>query len=146
MRLLGKTVLIAAIASTAACHDSSGPHQPVNYVLSSIDGRPLPTFISPVPESPTVLSGTFFLDGAGHATAFELRRDMSGNEYSLTVSYRYTITGNVIRFAYDPPCGGPAIDCIAPPNGTIFDSQLLIDFSGGHNTPIYDYQVGGEIE
>ena len=65
---------------------------------------------------------------------------MSGNEYTFSAGYRYTITGNVIRFDYDPPCGGPAIDCASPPKGTISGNHLLIDYSGGSNAPIYDYQ------
>lgn len=139
MRFFRTTVLIAAIASTSACHDSSAPLQPVSYVLTRIDGRSIPTFISPVPESPTVLSGNFYLDDASHATASEWRRDMSGSERTFIVRYRYMISGNAIQFDYDPPCGGPAIDCANPPNGTISGNHLLIDYGGGNNTPIYDY-------
>jgi hypothetical protein len=143
MRLLGKTVLIAAIASTPACHDVVAPRQPGTYFLRTIDGRPLPTFFSPIPEAPTVLSGTFSLYGDGHANGTEFRRDMSGNEYFFTVKYRYTIIGNVVQFDFDPPCQG---DCMTPPKGTISNSHLLIDFSGGNNDPIYDYQFVPEID
>lgn len=145
MHLSCRFFVIAAIASTA-CRDVSAPLHPVDYVLTAIDGRSLPTFISPVPEGPTVLSGTFLLDGASHATANEVRRDMSGNQYTFDATYRYTISGNVIQFDFDPHCGGPAIDCASPPKGLISGNHLLIDYSGGNSQPIYDYRSTPTID
>ena len=140
MRTFHATLLASvAIVAIAGCHDSSAPLQPVNFLLSNIDGRPLPTTITPIPESPTVLSGSFLFDGGSHAIASERRRDMSGNEYQWTVRYRYTIAGNVVRFDYDPPCGGPAVDCAIIPKGTLDGPHLLIDYSGGNNSLVYDY-------
>jgi hypothetical protein len=135
------TLLTVAIAAGAACHDASAPLQPVNYVLTSINGVPVPTTMTPIPESPTVLSGSFFLDGGSHAVAHERRRDLSGNEYDWDVRYRYTITGNVVTFNYDPPCGGPAADCAIIPKGTVDGLHLSIDYSGGQNLAVYDYQT-----
>ena len=146
MRIFRPSFACVAVLVIAACHDTSAPLPRADYVLTAIDGRSLPTFISPVPEGPTVLSGTFLLDGGSHATANEQRRDFSGNEYTFTASYRYTISGNVIQFDFDPHCGGPAIDCIRPPTGTISGNHLLIDYSGGYNSPIYDYQFSPEID
>ena len=141
MRVLCKTVLFAVALSTGACHETSAPVQTGHYVLSAVDGRSLPTLISAAPQAPTVLSGAFQLASDGHASANELRRDFSGNEYTFSASYRYTISGNTIQFDYDPQCGGPAIDCARPPTGVISGDHLLIDYSGGNNTPIYDYQL-----
>ena len=146
MHLLRKIAVAITAVAAIGCRDSSAPLQPVQYGLTAVDGRPLPTFISPVPEGPTVLSGTFFLDGSRHASADEWRRDMSGHEYTFTARYRYTITGNVIQFDFDPHCGGPAIDCASAPKGTISGEHLLIDYSGGNNTPIYDYRHSQMID
>lgn len=138
MRLICRSFVIAAIASTA-CHDASAPVQPVNYALATIDARPLPTYVFSASEGPTVLSGSFILDGR-HATANERRRDTSGTEYEFNVRYRYTITGSDIRFSFDPPCGGPAADCASPPTGTISGDHLLINYGAAISPTIYDYQ------
>ncbi|HET9634907.1 MAG TPA: hypothetical protein VFP26_03170 [Gemmatimonadaceae bacterium] len=140
MHLLRRIIVVSTAVVAIGCRDTSTPLLATNYLLITVDGRSLPTFISPVPEGPTVLSGTFLLDGGSHATASEQRRDMSGNEYTFNATYRYTITGNVIQFDFDPHCGGPAIDCASPPRGTISGDDLLIDYSGGNNSPIYDYR------
>jgi hypothetical protein len=139
MRLLRKTGLIIAIASTAACHDTSAPLNPVHYVLLTIDGRFLPTYVFSS-DGPTVLSGSFILDGGSHATANELRHDTSGNEYNFNVRYRYTIRGDVIQFEYDPPCGGPAALCAITPRGTISGDHLLINYGLVDNPTVYDYR------
>ena len=140
MRIFRLTFLGIAITSIAACNDASAPLQPVNYALTSVNGNPLPTTMTPIPESPVVLSGTFLLDGGSHALAHEQRRDMSGNEYDWNVRYRYTITGSKVTFNYDPPCGGPAALCAIIPTGTIDGRHLFIDYSGGQNALVYDYQ------
>src|SRR5689334_19571638 len=140
MRILRQTVLCVATAAIVACHDASAPLQPVNYLLTSINGVPIPTTMTPIPESPTILSGSFFLDGGSHAVAHERPRDMSGNEYDWDVRYRYRISGNVVTFDYDPPCGGPAADCAVIPKGTLDGRHLWIDYSGGQNLAVYDYQ------
>ena len=134
-----KALFLFGFVAVAACHDTSAPLQPVDYMLINIDGRPVPTTMTPVPESPTVLSGSIFLDGGRHATVSEQRRDISGNEYSWIVRYRYTISGNVVHFDYDPTCGGPAADCAILPIGTIDGPHLLMDYSGGQKLLVYDY-------
>ena len=139
MQLFRKTAVAIAAVAAIGCRDTSAPLQPMQYGLIAVDGRPLPTFISPIPEGPTVLSGTFVLDGGSHASANELRRDMSGNEYTFEARYRYTVSGNVIQFDFDPPCEAPLL-CKSRPTGTISGDDLLIDYSGGNNTPIYDYR------
>ena len=139
MQIFRATLSTLAIGAFIACHDASAPLQPVSYMLATVNGNPLPTTMTPIPESPTVLSGSFLLDGGSHAIARERRRNMSGIEYDWTVRYRYTINGNVVRFDYDPPCGGPAVDCAIIPKGTIDGLHLLIDYSGGQNLAVYDY-------
>ena len=134
MRLICRSFVMAAVVLTA-CHEPSAPLQPVNYVLTTIGARPLPTYAVSTSDGFTVLSGTFLLDGDSRAVANEQRRDVSGNEYSFSAQYRYTITGNDIQFEFDPPCTAP-IACKSPPRGTISGDHLLINYGGG----IYDYQ------
>lgn len=140
MRLLGKCVLAFLIAPVIACHDTSGPPAlPANYMLVSVNGRPLPTFISPIPEAPTVLDGALFLDGAGNAVVREHQRVMiAPGEVTYNTNYTYTITDNTIQFHINCPIGA---FCIAPPTGTFVDSHLLVDMSGGNKSLIYDYQL-----
>lgn len=139
MRLISKTALLAAIVSTFACHEAGGP-PPVtkDFVLDNIDGRALPTYFTPIPESPTILGSTLHLDGDGHATLVQHVRQM-GNVVIQTANYTYTISGNQIAFQYY--CG-PDANCVAPPHGTISDSGLSLDMSGGGSAGIiYNYRL-----
>ena len=147
-----KLFLLAAVLSVA-CHDAAGPRitpagcgdiaavavTPIGcFTLTSINGRALPTFFSPAPDAPTVLNGSLYLDGAGHATIREWRRDLTGNVVEYTTPYTYVITGNTVHFDYEHPCPPDAI-CAGPPTGVITGIHLILDFSGGTGDLIYDY-------
>ena len=142
MRLLGKCVVAFLISPVIACHDTSGPPAlPANYMLVGVNGRPLPAIISPIPETPTVLDGTLFLDGSGNAVVREHQRVMiAPGEVTYTTNYTYTISDSKIEFHSATPCPPDAI-CAAPPAGTFLQNHLLVDMSAGNGTLIYDYQL-----
>ena len=143
MRLFRKTAFLAAIVSTFACHYTAGPPLvAADFALDNINGRALPTILSPIPESPTVVSSTLHLDGAGNATLTQYLRQM-GNNITQIATYTYTISGNHIAFGYNCP---PYADCIAPPSGTISGSSLSLDMSGGSGTLIYNYLLAYFME
>ena len=138
-----KALLVTAILSLgilSACHDTSGPPAlPANYMLVSVNGRSLPTVTSPIPEAPTVLDGTLFLDGSGNALVREHQHVMiAPGDVTYTTNYTYTIDGDTIRFHIDCP---PGAFCIMPPVGSFVGTHLLVDMGGGGNSLIYDYQL-----
>lgn len=138
MRLLGKCVIAALIAPAIACHETSAPPGlPANYMLVSVNGQPLPAIISPIPESPTVLDGTLFLDGAGNAVVRDHQRVMiAPGEVTYTTNYTYTISDNRIHFHIDCPIGAY---CAGPPIGTFVGNHLLVDMRPGAGNLVYDY-------
>lgn len=139
MRLICGSLVLAAIASSA-CHDTSAPPAlPANYMLVSVNGRPLPAIISPIPESPTVLDGTLFLDGAGNAVVRDHQRVMiAPGEVTYTTNYTYTISDNKIQFHIDCPINAL---CARTPIGTFVGTHLLVDMSGGINNLVYEYML-----
>ena len=140
MDLLRKCVLVATFIAAIGCHDVSAPPAlPANYMLVSVNGQPLPAIVSPIPESPTVLDGTLFLDGAGNAVVKDHERVMiAPGEVTYTTDYTYTIKDDKIVFHFD--CvGGPTALCPREPTGTFIGSHLLLDLSGTANELVYDY-------
>ena len=146
MHLIGKTVLAASIISASACHDVTGPPPlPATYVLASINGRPLPTPFSPVPEAPVILNSTLFLDGTGNAVLTEWQQVMiAPGQVTYSTNYTYTIQDNTIEFHFQCPPDALAL-CASPPVGTFLNSHLYLTFGTGDNKVIYDYRLGGEI-
>jgi hypothetical protein len=140
MNLLRKIAVVATLGVALGCHDTSGPPAlPANYMLVSVNGHPLPAIISPIPEAPTVLDGTLFLDGAGHALVREHQRVMiAPGDVTYTTNYTYTIVGGKVQFHIDCP---PNALCIAPPVGIFVDGRLLVDMSGGAGSLVYAYQL-----
>lgn len=138
MRLIGKCVAALLITPVIACHDTSGPPPlPANYMLVTVNGRPLPAIISPIPEAPTVLDGTLFLDGAGNAIIHEHQQVMiAPGEVTYNTNYTYMITDNTIQFHIDCPIGAL---CMQPPVGTFVNGHLLVTM--GANNAVYDYQL-----
>ena len=139
-----RVLFLAAFTVTIGCHDTSAPPPTgaISYALTKINGRSLPTAFSPVPEAPIILWGSVYLDGSGHATISEHRREITGSESDFVTHYKYTVLGNSILFDYEQPCP-PAAICAAPPTGTVNGSHLLLDFSSGQGTIIFDYQFFG---
>jgi hypothetical protein len=141
MSLSRKIAFVGAIVSVFACNDlAAPPSPPVGYTLANINGRPLPTFVSPIPESPTILSATLQLKATGLATLTEHRNQMAGGDIIFATNYTYTITGNEIQFDYDPPCPANAL-CAAPPKGTISGSRLTLVMYGANSGIVYDFHL-----
>jgi hypothetical protein len=135
-------MLVATGVGAIGCHDVSAPPAlPANYMLVSVNGQPLPAIVSPIPESPTVLDGTLFLDGAGNAVVRDHERVMiAPGEVTYTTNYTYTIKDNKILFQF--ACiGGPTALCPRSPSGTFIGSHLLLDLSGTANELVYDYAL-----
>ena len=143
MRLSCKTVLVGVIASIVACNDiASPPTPPAGYVLDNVNGRALPTFVSPIPEGPTILSATLQLNASGTASLTEFRREMDGTHLNSTTNYTYLIAGNQIQFDYDPPCPPNAL-CAAPPKGAIGGARLTLEMYGANSGIVYDFRYVG---
>lgn len=143
MILSRKTALVGAVISIFACHDvTAPPDPPAGYVLDNINGRPLPTFFSPIPEAPTILSATIQLYPLGTASLTESRRESSGSFTSYTTNYTYTITGNQIQFDYEQPCPANAL-CVAPPQGIADGSRLILTMYGSQSGIVYVFRYVG---
>ncbi|HEY1952102.1 MAG TPA: hypothetical protein VGG76_04800, partial [Gemmatimonadaceae bacterium] len=105
MHLIGRKAVVLLAVAFVACSDSTAP--PVHstgFFLSDINGRPLPTYVVPTDPTTTVLLGSLTLDGIGHATMVEERRQQSGTPLVLTTAYNYLINGNDVTFTFQVPC------------------------------------------
>jgi hypothetical protein len=128
MRLLCQKVLLFAALSMVACHDTSGPGELRQFVLHDVNGRPVPTFLAPTPgETPTIVSGSLILNGAGQAVILEHRIEWDGAEHDYTSNYIYKITGSTIVFDRATPCPPNAL-CAAPPKGTVTAFGVAVDW------------------
>ncbi len=139
MHLPHKIFVLAAIATTFGCHEDVGPPAPSRaYFLANVNGRSLPTFLSPIPESGTIVSGALFLGASRDAMIIQHRLQM-GTDVTDTASYTYQINGSAIAFDYNPPCPPNAL-CVAPPKGTIVGSGFDLDMSGGSGGSLYSFR------
>ena len=138
MRLSCQKALLLLIA-TIACDNSNGPppFPPITYILDNIDGRPLPTFSSPIPEAGTVVSGALLLGKSDDAIIIQ-RRLQKGIDVTDTTNYTYQIDGSTIAFDYNPPCPINAL-CAAPPKGTLVSSRIDLNMAGSGG-PLYSFR------
>ena len=146
MQLSRLTVALLIFSATSACHDSTAPSGP-SYVLTAVDGRPLPFLSQGVDGSSTLLSGMLVLESAGRAVRIDHYRDYSANGGGMTferdqvLSGPYTIANNAItvRWTSQGQCGsGP---CLPNDIGAFSDSTLTLtaDF-GARTSPVYAYR------
>jgi hypothetical protein len=141
MRLSGKTVFVAAILVTLGCNDLAAPPSlPAGFALEDISGRPLPTFVSPIPEAPTIVYAHFQLAADGKATLTEYLHEVSGADAQIRSNYTYQISGNQIQFDYDPPCAANAL-CAAPPRGSISGTRLRLAMGGANSGVVYNFRL-----
>jgi len=102
MRLLRSLALACIGLGVLSCGDSTAPHPASGtYILESINGQPLPAFLSPIPEaSISVLSGYLAIDnGSWNAVTVQNIREVYQNAPRETVDaqrYIYVIEGNSI--------------------------------------------------
>jgi len=145
MHLSCKSVFVAAMLATLGCNDVTAPKLPAGFFLENISGRPLPTFVSPVPEAQTVIWASLQLAADGKANLTEARHDMTGGDVVFTTTYTYQINGNQIQFDYDPPCPPNAL-CAAPPRGTISGSRLTLVMYGANSGVVYNFALAPVVE
>jgi len=143
MRLVCQKAFLLALVVTLACHDGSTapPVVVVGFALVNINGRPLPTFVSPIPEAPSITSGSLVLYASGRAVMTEQKRDLVNGDFTVTTTLGYTIIGDKIAiFCLAPPPG--AATCIAGYAGTI--SGLNLSLTIDPRQPlVYNYSSYG---
>jgi hypothetical protein len=126
MRLVCQKVFLLTLVVTLACHDgSTTPRVFAGFTLVNINGRTLPTFVSPIPEAPSVTSGSLVLYESGRAVMTEHKRDQVKGDLTVTMTLGYTITGDKIEtFCLAPSPGAAA--CMAGYAGTISGLNLSL--------------------
>jgi hypothetical protein len=135
MRLVCQKAFLLALVVTLACHDASGPLPiPPDFVLANINGRALPTFVSPIPEGPTILAGYVHFDASGRATLTEHQRDIANVETIVTNTLDYRVNGDKIELGCFHPY--PANIMCAGYAGTF--SQNVLSLTVG--ATVYNYQ------
>lgn len=98
MRFNRQKSFVLGLVITLACRNASGPPSVMaDFVLDNINGRPLPTFVSPIPEGPTIISASLHLDISGKALMTEHRRDVNNGDLTVTNTSDYRITGSEIQ-------------------------------------------------
>ena len=98
MRLSCQKFIFAVLVATLACSDNSGPPSiTAGFSLDNVDGRPLPTFDSPIPEAPTILSVTLQFEASGFVVMTERRQDITRGEFTTTSTLDYKMTGPFIE-------------------------------------------------
>src|SRR3979411_599849 len=98
MPLSCKGVFLVLLVSTMACRGVSEPATiAADFVLDNVNGRPLPTFVSPIPEPPSIISATLHFDTSGSVLMTELQRDIIQGEVTTTHTLDYVISGNSVE-------------------------------------------------
>ncbi|HEX9084519.1 MAG TPA: hypothetical protein VF836_07255 [Gemmatimonadaceae bacterium] len=142
MHLSRLTVVLVVSVAVSACHDSTAPFLRT-YALTAIDGQPLPVTFSAVDVGSTVLSGTLYLDDAGHAFRVDRYRDWSANtpktyERTERLNDGYRIANDSISlgvFGCPNSCPGNEV-------GFFSDSALTLTPDVMPRTrPVYTYHV-----
>jgi hypothetical protein len=148
MRLSCQKVLLLVLASTFACHDSSGPAPtlPSYFVLKAINGRQLPTYF--VSQSNiTILSAVLGLDATGQATMAETHREIVQGTPIETLHkdvFQYRIHGGQIEIGFFHPCVDVML-CPANRIGTIANGILSLTIlpSSTDGPIVYEYRNMG---
>jgi hypothetical protein len=126
MSLPRQIALVLLTVFSVACGDSSGPPSvPPDFVLDNINGRALPTFVSPIPEGPTIVSASLHFDGAGKVLMTEHRRDINRGDYTVTNILDYRITGSEIEIGCFRPYPANLL-CVADYTGSITGATLSL--------------------
>jgi hypothetical protein len=140
MRLSCKRVSIVLLVSTLACQSVLEPTRiAADFVLDNINGRPLPTFFSPIPEMPSIVSATLHFDRSGKVVSSELQRDMTQGEVRVTYTLDYKIFGNRLEIGCFGPDSASAL-CAVGFSGTISGDGLTLTISPDQSV-IYNYKI-----
>src|SRR4051794_25763442 len=116
---------VAVLALAAACHNTTEPDPSELFLLTSIDGRPLPATRST--DGATVFSESLVLNGRGVATRNTAVQGSTPNTVVFTsVTYAYTREGDVVTLG-DFICTGNVPCPMHPPEqGLIDDAGLTL--------------------
>src|SRR3954468_14339948 len=138
MRLFCQKAFLLAVVGSLACKDvSSPPGFPADYILDNINGRALPTFVSPIPEVATIVSAELHLDGAGSVLMIEHERDLTRGDVTVVNTLDYRIVGTSIEIGclrHEP------VLCIAHYTGVIGENGLSLTIVP--NEPVvYNYKI-----
>jgi hypothetical protein len=141
---LTAVLIVSVSVGLSACHDSTAPILRT-YALTEIDGHPLPVTFMGIDAGSTVLSGTLYLDDAGHALRVNHYRDYSANfgggtwERSEKLHDYYTISNDSITVGSFGTCTG---SCRVNEVGVFSDSLLTLTFDVMPRTrPVYTYRA-----
>lgn len=137
MRLSCQKVSLLLFASIIACHDPTSPSTiSAHFVLQSINGRPLPTYLSATPgPTATIISSDLTLDKAGNAVIIEHRDDMFNGERTYTYTTSYEIRGFQIEI-HPQVCLAIIPDCVGRRAGTVFKGRVNMIIN-----PTSDFQI-----
>jgi hypothetical protein len=151
MHLSCRNALPLLFLSAIACHDSTGPATiSAQFELANINGRPLPTYVSPTPGlTPTILSATLTFDKSRKVVMTEHRRDWGGTDTTTTYKFDYRINGNQIDIGCFEPLpdidgvGVGTIACIASYTGTISGNALTLMVAplSNNSSIVYNYRI-----
>jgi hypothetical protein len=142
MRLICQKVCLLVMGSSIACRNSTvpevrdeglgeqisaGEQASSRYVLETIDGRPLPTYIAIIPAGvTTVFSSSVTLDKAGKAVIVEHKRSGFGGrdiESTDTSTFDYRIHDGRIEIGSFGSCATDR-ECAPARTGTISVAEL----------------------
>ncbi|HEX9129213.1 MAG TPA: hypothetical protein VF850_08635 [Gemmatimonadaceae bacterium] len=144
MRLSSLTAVLVVSVAVSACHDSTGPILRT-YVLTAIDGQPLPVTFMGIDAGSTVLSGMLYLDNAGHVLRVNHYRDYSANfggstsERSETLHDDYRVANDSITVGSFGTCTS---SCHVNEVGVFSDSVLTLTNDLLPRTrPVYTYHA-----
>jgi hypothetical protein len=141
MRLPRQQAFALLLVAAIGCNDSIGPKLPATFDLVNINGRGLPTFLSPTPGlTPTILFASLTLDNNGKAFWLEARREFDGTQTTINYTFDYRITFNQIEIGSFSPCPDNA-NCVGTYKGTISNEALSLNVQATDaGAIIYNYR------
>ena len=130
MRLFRQKCFLPVLFGILACSNATGPETvSARFVLQTIDGRALPTYIAATPgPSSTIISSSLTLDKAGNAVVVEHRDELFRGDVTDTTTYGYTVHGNRIEMHSVSICLANTI-CPGSRAGTISPFGLSLDIN-----------------
>jgi hypothetical protein len=146
MRRSRQKAYLLVLIGSIACDSTTGPGTvSEHFVLQTIDGRPLPTYIAATPGGvSTIISSSLTLDKAGKAVVIEHRDEMFRGDVTDTTAYDYSIHGNQIEIGSFSVC---LANLVCPTNriGTIspFGLSLVINPTSSDYHIVFKYRSLG---
>lgn len=143
MRLSRQKVFLVVLVSGIACSDGTGPDSvSAFFMLQTIDGRALPTYIAVTPgPTTTIISSSLILDKTGEAVVIEHRNEMLRGDVTDTTHYLYQLHGTQIEMSVPILCV-TLMPCPAVRAGTIssLGLSLVINPNSTDSHIVYQYR------